>query len=73
MNDTITIPRKLAFRLLGEMEHMAYLIDSELGDTRTLRQIIADGAMHDSYYKLRAAMEHSNGNNDLIDIERDNK
>ena len=71
--DNVTIPRKLAFRLLGELEQMAEQIDGEWGDSRDPREIIEAGDMPKCYYQLRAAMEHSNGNNDLIDIERDNE
>jgi hypothetical protein len=51
--DTITIPRKLAFRLLGELETLTELCDDK---SRGAHQIITDGDMHDSYYKLRAAI-----------------
>ena len=52
-DDNITIPRKLAFRLLGEFEILAELCDDK---SRIAQQIITDGDMHDSYYKLRASL-----------------
>ena len=71
--DTITITRKLAFRLLGELEQMAEQIDGEWGDSREPFAIIEAGDMPKCYYQLRAALSLSRPNNDdLIDIERDN-
>ena len=53
LRDTITIPRRLALRLLGELETLTELCDERDRDSM---QIIADGDMHDSYFALRAAL-----------------
>ena len=71
MTNNITIPRELASELLGELEQMASLIDSEWGDNREPSELIGAGDMPRCYYLLRLAFVQSSPNDDLIDIERD--
>lgn len=71
MTNNITIPRELASELLGELEQMASLIDSEWGDNREPSELIEAGDMPRCYYLLRLALLQSSPNDDLIDIERD--
>ena len=47
--DTITIPRRLAYSLLGELEHLA---ESQEHEHRTALFIAEQGDMHHSYYEL---------------------
>ena len=68
MTNNITIPRELASELLGELEQMASLIDSEW---REPSELIEAGDMPRCYYLLRLALLQSSPNDDLIDIERD--
>jgi hypothetical protein len=68
--DTVTISRKLAFRLLGKMEDLA---ENQLFEDRYSTKIVAEGDMPKCYYQLQAALSLSAPNEDLIDIERDNE
>jgi hypothetical protein len=67
-NDTVTIPRTLAFRLLGSMEELA---ECQHLEDRSAEQIARDGDMPTCYHQLRVALLPSPPKNDLIDIERD--
>lgn len=51
--DTITIPRRLALRLLGQMEELA---ECQHLERRSAKQIADAADMPDSYYKLREAL-----------------
>jgi len=52
-DETITIPLKLAYRLLGELELMAEAEEHDWGKARQGHQIAADGDMASCYYELR--------------------